>query len=215
MRGDSTHRETFTRRPAMASDKDGDKAGAKNEAQQVLKRIGDRLRQLRRERGMSLARVAEAAGLTRSFLSQLELGDTSASVSSLYRICAALGIEITILFEAPSSSLVRREDRVVTALGGHGEIDHLLTPASERRVQLIETHIEPGGTADEELWTRTGDIAIAYVLEGVLELRFQTDTLLLEQGDTITFDPGIPHTWSNPSARTRTEVLFVSVPAAY
>lgn len=179
----------------------------------MLALIGRRLRAIRQERGLSLAQVADAAGLTRGFLSQLELGDTTASVSSLVRISAALGIELTSLFERPPSTLVRRAERQPSMLGGEGVVDYLLTPASEKRAQLIETHLDPGGYADTELWTRAGELVICHVLSGTLELRLEQERVVLGTGDSMTFDPRVPHTWRNPSKRYRTRVLWVDVPA--
>jgi transcriptional regulator with XRE-family HTH domain len=188
---------------------------AQEESRQMLGLIGQRLRATRQERGLSLAQVAESAGLTRGFLSQLELGDTSASVTSLVKLAAALGIEVMSLFERPPSSLVRRGELVPSMLGGEGVVDYLLTPASERRAQLIETHLDPGGFADEELWTRGGELVICHVQSGTLELRLADERLVLGPGDTFAFDPRVPHTWRNPSRRARTKVLWVDVPATY
>jgi transcriptional regulator with XRE-family HTH domain len=184
-----------------------------DEVQEVVDRIGRRLRGIRTERGMTLAQVATASGLTRAFISQLERGETSASVSSLYRICGALGVELRDLFEPPQTSLVRASERRASFLGGTGVVDYLLTPDSERRAELIETHLEPGGTADEELFTRPGDLVIAHVRHGKLEIRTESETITLDEGDTLTFDPNVPHTWRNPSRRARTVVLFVDLPA--
>jgi transcriptional regulator with XRE-family HTH domain len=185
------------------------------ESQPVLKLIGQRLRAVRQERGLSLAQVAGAAGLTRGFLSQVELGDASASVSSLVKLASALGIEVTSLFEKPPSPLVRRSELVANHLGGEGVFDYVLTPASERRAQLVETHLEPGGFADTELWTREGELVICHVQSGTLELRLEDELLVLGGGDTFTFDPRRPHTWRNPSRRYKATVLWVEVPAAY
>ncbi len=197
------------------TNRSGTHGGAADPADAILQGIGGRVRSLRLERGMTLEQVAQSAGLTRAFLSQLERGGSSASVTSLYRIAAALGVEFTSLFELPTSALVRGGERVATNLGGRGTVDYLLTPESERRTQLIETHIEPGGTADDELWTRPGELVIAHVTLGVLELVFEDETVTLGRGDTLTFDPSRPHTWRNPSGRGRTVVLWVHTPATY
>lgn len=183
-----------------------------DEVQEVVDRIGKRLRGIRAERGLTLQQVAAASGLTRAFLSQLERGETSASVSSLYRICAALGVGLQDLFEPPQSSLVRASERRASFLGGTGVVDYLLTPESERRAELIETHLEPGGTADEELFIRPGDLVIAHVRHGKLEVRLDAELIALGEGDTLTFDPTVPHTWRNPSKRAKAVVLFVDLP---
>ena len=187
----------------------------RDKAHAVVVSIGRRLRSTRRERGMTLQQVARGSGLTAAFISQLERGDTSASISSLVKIAAALGVEVTSLFEKPSSTLVRRADRVPTMLGGEGVVDYLLTPEAEKRAQVIETHLEPGGCADKELYTRGGELLFCLVQSGTLELRVEDQRIVLHAGDAITLDPRIPHTWSNPSRRSRAKALWVDVPAEY
>ena len=64
-------------------------------------RVGERLRAARRSRGLTISEVAERAGVTAGFISQLERDLTSASLSSLYRICTALEIDLEALVSAP------------------------------------------------------------------------------------------------------------------
>jgi len=186
-----------------------------DEAHDVVLSIGRRLRSARQERGLTLRQVAKSSGLTAAFISQLERGDTSASVSSLVKIASALGIDVTSLFEKPSSTLVRRGERVPSMLGGEGVVDYVLTPEEEKRAQVIETHLDPGGYADKELYTRGGELLICLVQSGSLEMRVEDERILLHAGDAMTLDPRVPHTWSNPSRRNRTRVLWVDVPAEY
>lgn len=162
---------------------------------------------------MSLAQVAQFAGVTRGFLSQLELGVSSASIGTLYKVCGALGIEFTGLFAQPNASLLRREDRVPAHFGGDGITDYVLTPRQERRAQVIETHLEPGGSADSELWTTHGDLVVVTVIKGALEVRLGEERTKLSVGDAMTFDPRVPHTWLNPSSRYGAIVLFFDIPA--
>jgi len=100
-------------------------------------------------------------------------------------------------------------------LGGEGVVDYVLTPEAEKRAQVIETHLDPGGYADKELYTRGGDLLICVVQSGTLEMRIEDERILLHPGDAITLDPKVPHTWSNPSRRNRTRVFWVDVPAEY
>src|SRR5665647_245466 len=177
--------------------------------------IGFRLRTLRRQRGLTLEQVATSAGLTRGFLSHLERGGTSASIGSLYRICDALGVEVASLFEPAGANLTRQNTRQPSYFGGEGVTDYVVTPPVERRVQVLETHIAPGGTPDRNLWTHRGDVSIAYVLSGELEIRFADDTVTLGPGDAVTFSPTEPHSWCNPSRNDETIVMWVMLPATF
>jgi len=177
--------------------------------------IGPRLRALRKRRGMTLEQVASVAGLTKGFLSNLERGGTSASIGSLYRLCDALGVEVAALFESRGGTLTRQNTREPSYFGGEGVTDYVVTPPTERRVQVLETHVAPQGTPDRNLWAHRGDVSIAYVLSGELEIRFADNTVTLGAGDALTFSPAEPHSWRNPSRSGDTIVMWVMLPAAF
>ncbi len=177
--------------------------------------IGTRLRAMRKQRGLTLEQVASAAGLTRGFLSHLERGGTSASIGSLYRICDSLGVEIGALFEPTGGTLTRQKSREPSYFGGEGVTDYVVTPPTERRVQVLETHVAPQGTPDRNLWAHPGDVSIAYVLSGKLEIRFADHTITLGPRDALTFTPAEPHSWRNPSRSVDTIVMWVMLPATF
>jgi transcriptional regulator with XRE-family HTH domain len=184
--------------------------------QEMRVRVGARLRQERLRRGLTIDQVATSSDLTKGFVSQLERGETSASLASLTRLAATLGLELSRLFERPSASLgvLRKEEKFPVYTGGEGVTDYQITPANERRVQLFDTRAEPGGSAGDELYTLDGDVVVAYVLSGQLEFRFADETVLLQEGDSITYVSTQAHTWANPSASEGTHFLFFCAPAA-
>ena len=178
--------------------------------------VGPRLRAARRERGLTISEVAEQAGLTAGFISQLERDLTSASLSSLYRICAVLGIRVgNLIDDVPSGQLIRREQQTRRSLA-MGNAEHLLlTSREERRFHVTESHIPPGGSAGDELYTLPADVELVYVLRGSLELRVGDETHRLDEGDTFTYSPRDPHTWRNPSDSDEAVVLWTALPNPY
>jgi two-component system OmpR family response regulator len=66
--------------------------------EQLRKAVGDLIRSLRKDRDLTLKQLATRSGLSMSLLSQMERGETSASVESLYRVALALGVRLTDLF---------------------------------------------------------------------------------------------------------------------
>ena len=182
------------------------------------KLVGGRLREARQGRDMTQDDVAREAGLTKSFVSAVERGETSPSIGSLYRLCEVLGVSIAALFEtvpAPESNVVRRADMRGVSFGGEGVENYVLSPRAERRAQVIETHIAPGGSPGPEPWSHSGDLIIATVLEGTLEFRFEDHTTTLPAGDTIAYSPADPHSWGNPSDDAPAVALFFGMPAEY
>ncbi len=180
--------------------------------------VGERLREARRRRGFTLDHVAGAAGFTKSFLSAVERGETSPSIGSLYSICEVLGITMSALFEpaeAPESTVVRRADVEGTFFGAEGVVNYALSPHGERRAQVIETHIAPGGSPGPDPWSRPGELVMATVLEGAVEFRFGERTATLQAGDTVSYSPAEPHCRRNPDGENPAVALFIEVPAEY
>jgi len=178
-------------------------------------RVGARVRSLRRERGLTIEQLAAATGLTKGFISQLERDRTSPSLSSIARICDALGVRLSHIFERePAPALVRRDERpVVDAY--FPTSNFLLSSRDEPRLQVIESEVAPGAGAGDELYSLPGEIEFVYVVEGTLEIVVGDETMTLGRGDSLTYELSKPHTWRNPSARDTLRVLWVAVPNPY
>lgn len=170
------------------------------------------MRAVRRERGLTIARLAAATGLTSGFISQLERGLSSVSLSSLARICAALEIRFgDVLDVDPPGPVIRREEAGAwTVIGAHRDL--LLSSLEDERFHVIESHIPPRAGAGKDLYTFPADVELAYVLEGRLELRVGGKLHRVAAGDTLTYSPRDPHTWRNPSEEEDAVVLWFTVP---
>jgi transcriptional regulator with XRE-family HTH domain len=177
-------------------------------------RIGSRLRAARRARGMTIAELASAAGLSNGFISLLERDETNASVATLLRICELLGVRIGSLFEQPRTSLVRKRDREVVNFGGFGVEDVVLTPRWERSLEVIESTIEAGGRSGDEPHAFEADAELIYVLKGSLDVTMGDEVHRLRSGDALLIDPRDAHSWVNPSRTSDAIVLWIITPAS-
>src|SRR3954465_12236007 len=104
----------------------------------VQSALGERLRAIRQLRRKTLKSVASAAGLSESFVSQLERGRTNATIATLQRLSTALGIEVSDLFVsgAPRSRVLRRDARNYIAWGELGR-KALLTPKPFHSLEAV------------------------------------------------------------------------------
>lgn len=66
--------------------------------EELHRAIGQNIRRIRKERELTLKQLSRRTGLSVSLLSQIERAESSASVSSLYKIAAALNVKLTVLF---------------------------------------------------------------------------------------------------------------------
>ena len=174
--------------------------------------IGGRLRATRLARGLTLGQVAAASGLTEGFVSKLERDQVSPSVASLVSVCEALGLKVGELFDPPSSAIVRAGDGAQVNFGGKSVKEFLLSSGNQTAIEVLHSHIAPGGNGGEELYSLNCEVEFVYVLRGKLEVTLGPEHHLLNQGDAMTFRGRDAHTWRNPSSEP-VEVLWVLSPA--
>jgi transcriptional regulator with XRE-family HTH domain len=178
--------------------------------------LGPRIRSLRQARRVTLRALAERAGVTESFLSQVEREVTSPSIASVQRIARALDLGIAELFldEAPLGRVVRRGERRRIVYPGLNATDEFLTAGRDGRLQVILTTLEPGGGTGDESYTHESDEEVVIVLEGRLELWVGDEHHVLEPGDSVTHSSRQPHRNRNPGPG-RAVVLFCSTPPSF
>lgn len=178
--------------------------------------LGARMRSLRERKGLPLRVVAESAGVSESFLSQVERGLASPSVASLRRVAEALGESVGSLFEGPAvaGTVVRVGERRRLVHPQRQWEDVLLTPGDAKHLQVILSTIEAGGGSGEEAYSHDSDEECVMVLRGRLEFWIEDECFLLKEGDSLLFESRRPHRNRNPGP-SKAEVLWVITPPSY
>ena len=178
--------------------------------------LGVRLRSLRTTRSLTLRALARDAGVTESFLSQVERGVTTPSIASLRRIARALGLSIADLFAEtePAGLVVRAGERRRIPYPGLGAVDEFLTQGRGGRLQVIMSIVQPGGGTGEEPYAHDSDEEVVIVLEGELDLWVGDEHFHLEQGDAVTYSSRIPHRNTNNGPRPA-RLLFCITPPSF
>lgn len=178
--------------------------------------LGARIRALRLARGETLRQLAEQAGVTESFLSQVERGVASPSIASVQRIARALGQSIAELFATDDRAgiVVRAANRRRVVYQGLGAVDEFLTRATDGKLQVILSTIEPGGGTGDEAYSHDSDEEVVVVLEGRLDLWVGPEHFRLEAGDAVTHSSRVPHRNTNPGPGVA-RVLFCITPPSF
>jgi transcriptional regulator with XRE-family HTH domain len=178
--------------------------------------VGERLRAIRHLRRLTLREVADRAELSESFLSQIERGRTSASVASLQRIAAALGMHVSDLF-APDGTrrprVLRRDARETIAFGRLGR-KSLLTAKPFGHLEVVVAAFEPGGSTGDEPYTHGDSEELFVVLTGSVQVQLGTSLHELEEGDSVQYRSSTPHRVAN-TGDVPAEVMFVISPPSY
>ncbi|MFE3032535.1 helix-turn-helix domain-containing protein [Streptomyces canus] len=179
--------------------------------------LGGAIRKLRKERGLTLVQLAEAAALSHPFLSQLERGLTRPSMPSLHRIARALGTTQQALMAtaavphtddaADTVHLVRAGTGLpVSNTGGTARM--LGTPAySFHPVEYTGV-----GEVFADFYDHPGD-EFVYVIAGEIEIELQTDGASglhrLGPGDSVSYPGGTSHRWRAVGDGSQVRLLTV------
>lgn len=192
--------------------------------------IGDRLRQARLARAMSLRKLAQVLGVSPSLISQVETGRAKPSVNTLYALATELGISLDeLLFvdatpaspagkgasaqpedvTLPRDPVQRATSRMSIRLGS-GVVWERLTTESIRNVDFLFVTYEVGGASSpENEYQRHSGQEWGYVLAGKLKVRIGFEEFVLGPGDAITFDSGTPHRLVNAGDEPVRAVWYV------
>ncbi len=183
---------------------------------QLRRSVGERLRQVRTSRGLSLRALAKTSDLTSGFISQIENGHVMPSIAALIRLCAALDVEVGAILSAtaPRGRVVRRGDRAVYLFTEAGYRDEIVSSDSAKRLELMRCVIEPGGSTGPEPYSHGSDVEVALVLKGRIVVDLGDERYELRAGDALTFPGTLPHTVTNPG-KTEAEIVWSLTPARY
>jgi DNA-binding transcriptional MerR regulator/quercetin dioxygenase-like cupin family protein len=175
--------------------------------------MGERLRRLRTRAHKTLKEVAQATGLSISFISALERGGSGASIASLRRLAGAYGVTMRELFGADleqNSPLVRSGDRAVMQWDNGVRFEEM---ASGEKVMDPSYIRVPAGAGSEGFYSHNGE-EFVYVISGVLFVELKDNaTYRVAPGDTLYFPSTTQHRWW--AADEPVEAVYVNTPPTF
>jgi transcriptional regulator with XRE-family HTH domain len=177
--------------------------------------IGSKIRALRQRLKRTLDETATAAGISKPFLSQLERGHATPSITSLVGIARALGVAVQYFFDTPTEarSVCRGEELKFFGFGDSANLFGRLTNLSGgRKLEAILVRMPPG-QKPSEVTTHVGE-EFLYVMSGQISLSLEGKTFRLQAGDTAHYESTVPHAWAN-TANEETVLIWVGTPRLF
>jgi transcriptional regulator with XRE-family HTH domain len=159
--------------------------------------VGKRLKEVRKQKEMTLKQVAQSSGMSPTHISEIERGKTSPTVGALRKIASALGKDTAYFVEdepLPRVSVVKKEDRQTVLLGN--EHDAFVTaraltsgiPAG--RVKLVLVDESEGGTLSGH--SHEGEEALV-MLSGQARVTVDDNEFVVESGDCLHYSAKCEH----------------------
>ncbi|MDO7868227.1 helix-turn-helix domain-containing protein [Nocardioides jiangxiensis] len=162
--------------------------------------IGARVRHERTSRGWTLDQLAEAAGLSRRMVVNVEQGAVNPSVGSLLRLSDALGIGLPALVEPPQHrtvKVVRSGEGAALWSGDNGGRGVLVAGTQPPDVvELWDWELRPGERHESEAHT-AGTRELLQVHAGRIVVTVGDEEVGLGEGDALTFAGDVPHAYAH------------------
>jgi transcriptional regulator with XRE-family HTH domain len=188
--------------PSGAAPRAGEPLGADAKAREDARSLGQLVRSIRISRGMSIEGLAKAAGVSAGGISQIERGVGNPAFTTLVKIAYGMQVPVGSFLQTdqePPGLVVRKEHRK-RLVPSEGLIYELLTPDLNRRLEVLRVQISCDFDNSERPFVHQGEECV-HMLEGELLIYIGGDEYHLEAGDSITYDPTVPHWYRNPFPR--------------
>jgi transcriptional regulator with XRE-family HTH domain len=179
-------------------------------ADEVSRLVGDRLKTIRAERGLTGRDLAEASDLSLNTISLIERGKISPTVSTLQKLAQALGVPLPFLVEDHGAKRVvfqqsgqRRQAKSVGVL-----LENLGTGLREQTIEPLLLTLEPDADSGPDPIVHAGH-EFVFCLAGHLEYQVDGQTYGMEPHDSLLFEAQLPHRWRNVGSEEAKVLLVI------
>ena len=176
--------------------------------------LGQRIRELRSSRGLTLTALADEADLSTGLISQVERGLADPSLETLRRIAKVLEVPIFSLFQQDSGAVVSvvRKDRRMRVQSPDHDIVYSRVSPGRGRLEVLHGRLGPHSASAAEPWSHPSEECLV-VLFGALIVEVSGAEYTLEEGDSCYFDSSLPHRYRNPHAESAEFIVTVTPPS--
>ncbi len=182
----------------------------------MLEHLGPRIRQLRREKGMTLTEIADKTGIAQATLSRIETGTMIGTVESHAKIAEMLGVPLSELYAETGAAAAQAAHLSKSKRPVHHHKNaqvELLTPESgSRKISAVLVTLQAGAETPAEQSPR-GTGKLIYVLEGEACVRIGQEDYIIKAGESLTFEADCQHQLKNLSSLPA-KILSAASPAS-
>jgi len=174
------------------------------------KTIAFNLKKLRTERNLSLGQLATESGISKTMLSDIEKGGSNPTINTIWKIANGLNVPYTSLIDAieDDAKIVHREEIVPqTGESKAYRVYCYYKTSSTRNFELFFCELDPN-SSNKSIGHSIKAQEYIYVLEGQLVLNTENGEYILNEGDSLSFDSSVEHTYSNKENRMATFMII-------
>lgn len=176
--------------------------------------LGKKIRDLRFRRGLTVQQLADASGLSKGFISQVENDRTSPSLATLRDLARALDTSVAYLVveDDPAPYIVREGSRPRVSSEDPAQVE-VLSAQPRRNLEMLMATLPPGSITRTDRGYHHGEECVV-CLEGRVTVANGEHRVVLDVGDSCHYDGRMPHTVENVGSHAARVVIAVT-PATF
>jgi transcriptional regulator with XRE-family HTH domain len=177
--------------------------------------IAKNLKTFRENKKLSLEKVAELTGVSKTMIGQIERGESSPTIKTIWKIANGLKISFSSLITCPQpeTKIVRKEERkTLSESEGKYRVFSNFPFEAERRIEVYTVEIDAGGFLDSDAHLEGTEEYIT-VFEGELKLSVNDQQFVIKSGDSIRFKADQSHSYRNIGASKTSISMILYYPA--
>jgi len=188
-----------------------------NDLQAFERTVGERMRGLRAQRGLTIEALSDLSGVSRAMISKVERGEASPTAALLARLCSALGVSLSVFFDpsGPVSPVARRDQQPVWRDPETGYLRRVVAPpGTGSRVDVVEVEFPPGAEIrfpGQQASRRQSQHV--WIFEGEMELSVGDTVMTLKAGDCLHMNVGDVHGFANRTLKPARYAVIIDLGA--
>lgn len=172
--------------------------------EEVIAAIGPKVRQLRRQKNLSLQQLAERSGVSAAAIHKLERNGMVPTITTLMKLATALNRPVAYFVEEEPVDHAEHipanaRKKVHTSKRGL-RLESVSGPYGRFFMAGAMARVEPGADSGPKPMEHPGE-ELVYVIDGSLTFEVEGQEYALRRGDALHFRTDRPHRWRNPGAR--------------
>ena len=178
-----------------------------------MKGLGERIRNLRKAKQLTIVEVAKSTGIDQATLSRIENGKMAGTLDSHRRIAETLGVRLTDLYDSVMQQIAQVKDRkasqkLETFSHSSGAVAELLAAGLfQKKMMPVLLKLKGRGRTETEELPAFSE-RFVYILKGSIEVVLGKEKSTLLQGGSLYFNASVPHCFKN---RLKTEAQILSI----
>lgn len=174
----------------------------------MFKNLGARIRELRKEKKLTLVDISKKTGVAQATLSRIETGSMIGTVESHQKIADVIGVSLAELYASTdprlskTEHLKQEEERKVTHHTKNVHVELLTQESSKKKITPLLITLQPDAETSQEK-SEHGVEKFIFVLEGEVTARVNKEEFVLKTGETLYFEASLPHQLINGKKTSR------------